>query len=48
MDALSVAPHEMHEALRWQVKDLVSIPSQEIVLDYFQSPVASARGKDNL
>ena len=39
VDKPSVPEAELIAALKWQVKDLVTIPPEDIVLDYFAGPV---------
>lgn len=40
-DKPNVPAEEMHQALLWSVKDLVSMPVADIHLDYFESPLES-------
>lgn len=39
VDKPSVPEAEINSALKWQVKDLVTIPPENMVLDYFNGPV---------
>lgn len=39
VDRPNVPDEEMVSALRWSIKDLVPIPAEQLVLDYFDSPV---------
>jgi len=41
VDKPSVPDTEMNAALKWQIKDLVSIAPENMVLDYFNGPVLS-------
>lgn len=45
LEAPRVAPEEMREAVRWQIKDLVSFPVEEAVLDIFELPEDGSRGR---
>lgn len=38
VDKPNVPEHEITSALKWQLKDLVTIPADNLVLDYFDSP----------
>lgn len=40
-DKPNVPAEEMHQALLWSVKDLVTMPVADIHLDYFESPLES-------
>lgn len=45
LEAPRVAPEEMREALRWQIKDLVSFPVDQAILDTFELPEDGSRGR---
>ena len=47
VDKPSVPNEEIVSALKWQIKDLVSIPPDNMVLDYFDSPLLSG-GKEKI
>ena len=47
VDKPSVPPAEINGALKWQVKDLVSISPDNMVLDYFDGPLL-AGGKEKI
>ncbi|MCI2282829.1 hypothetical protein L3081_04690 [Colwellia sp. MSW7] len=47
VDKPSIPAAEINSALKWQVKDLVSISPENMVLDYFDGPVL-AGGKKKL
>ncbi|MBL0711230.1 MAG: MSHA biogenesis protein MshI [Colwellia sp.] len=47
IDKPSVPSHEIVDALKWQVKDLVSISPDNMVLDYFDDP-ALVGGKEKV
>ncbi|WDD98194.1 hypothetical protein [Thalassomonas actiniarum] len=38
LDKPQVPPDEINAALKWQVKDLVTFPPEDMVLDYFDAP----------
>ncbi|MGL5360967.1 MAG: MSHA biogenesis protein MshI [Shewanella sp.] len=40
-DKPNVAPQEWPQALVWSIKDMVSLPTAQIYLDYFESPIPS-------
>lgn len=44
VDAPNVAPDEMHDALRWRVKELIDFPVEEAVIDVFDVPGRNLRG----
>ena len=41
VDRPSVPDEELASALRWSIKDLIAIPPEELVQDYYDSPVQS-------
>lgn len=45
LEAPRVAPEEMREAVRWQIKDLVSFPVDQAILDIFELPEDGSRGR---
>lgn len=45
LEAPKVAPEEMHEAVRWQIKDLINFPADQAVLDIFDLPEAGSRSR---
>jgi len=47
VDKPSVPSNEIISALKWQIKDLVSISPDDMVLDYFNSPIL-AGGKEKI
>lgn len=47
LEALPVPPAEMHTALRWHIKDLISFPVEECILEVFPAPFSLALGKPN-
>ena len=47
IDKPNVPNNEMIAALKWQVKDLVSIEPENMVLDYFDGPIVSG-GKEKI
>lgn len=47
VDKPNVPAAEINGALKWQVKDLVTIPPENIVLDYFDGPML-AGGKEKI
>ena len=47
VDKPNVPAAEINGALKWQIKDLVSIPPENMVLDYFDGPVL-AGGKEKI
>lgn len=47
VDKPNVPATEVNAALKWQIKDLVSIPPENMVLDYFDGPVL-AGGKEKI
>ena len=44
----AVEEHELADALVWTVKDLVSIPAEQLQLDYLDIPAATAAGRINV
>ena len=47
VDKPNVPAAEINSALKWQIKDLVTIPPENMVLDYFDGPVL-AGGKEKI
>ena len=47
IDKPSLPDNEMNSALKWQIKDLVSIAPNNMVLDYYDAPLL-AGGKDKI
>ncbi|GAA5137782.1 MSHA biogenesis protein MshI [Thalassotalea piscium] len=41
IDKPNIPNNELKEALKWQIKDLVSIDPNDMVLDYFDAPITS-------
>ena len=41
VDRPSVPDEELASALRWSIKDLIAIPPEELIQDYYESPVQS-------
>lgn len=39
VDKPNVPEEELNQALKWQIKDLVNIPTEDMVIDYFDGPV---------
>ncbi|MGB1197575.1 MAG: hypothetical protein ACPG46_00925 [Thalassotalea sp.] len=39
IDKPNIPDEELNEALKWQIKDLVSIAPNDMVLDYFEAPI---------
>lgn len=39
IDKPSVPEEELNQALKWQVKELVNIPPEDMILDYFDGPM---------
>ncbi|WDE04507.1 MSHA biogenesis protein MshI [Thalassomonas viridans] len=49
LDKPQVPPEEINAALKWQVKDLVTFPPEDMVLDYFDTPrLPNAQEKVNV
>jgi MSHA biogenesis protein MshI len=44
VDKPNVPDNELHQALKWQVKDLVTIPPDDMVVDYFDMPLKHSSG----
>jgi MSHA biogenesis protein MshI len=45
LEAPQVEPSELREAVRWRLKDLISIPIENVVLDIFPLPDDAYRGR---
>lgn len=45
LEAPRVEPEELREALRWQIKDLISFPVDQAILDIFELPEDGSRGR---
>lgn len=45
LEAPRVADDELREALRWQIKDLITFPVDQAVLDVFELPEDGSRGR---
>ena len=45
LEAPKVPAEELRDALRWQIKDLVSFPADQAVLDIFELPEDGSRGR---
>ena len=48
IDKPSVPEVELHGALKWQVKDLVTITPDNMVLDYYDAPIMAGKEKLNV
>lgn len=48
IDKPSVPEAELHGALKWQVKDLVTIAPENMVLDYYDAPIMAGKEKLNV
>ena len=48
IEAPPVEPDEMLEAVRWRLKDLISIPVEEAVIDIFHLPEDAYRGRKKM
>lgn len=48
VEAPNVAPEEMREAMRWRIKDLISYPAEQAILDVFELPADGSRNKKML
>ena len=48
VDKPNIPENEMSSALKWQVKDLITIPNDDMVLDYFDAPVIGGVAKVNV
>ncbi|MGJ8691098.1 MAG: hypothetical protein ACSHW0_01305 [Thalassotalea sp.] len=48
VDKPKVPDNELHAALKWQIKDLVTIPADDMTLDYFDGPTLAGADKINV
>ena len=48
VDAPEVEDAELNDAVRWRVKDMISQPVDEVVVDVFRLPPAAYRGRMNM
>lgn len=48
LDSPEVAPEELRDAMRWRVKELISAPLDQVVVDAFPLPADAYRGRSRM